>query len=243
MSLHVLPAGIVSAAYSAGFTVPLLMNFEDGGATTFTNSGSGGDISQDGSGITNSTDQKKFGAKSGKFVATYGNRLVVDNSGGEMEATDSLDWCLEFFVFFNTINTADTHTTPDNQYMFMAQGLIRLRNTSEVGVTQQGFQIPGHSSTDMPGLSAVSQQTWHHFAIANETGVGNRFYIDGSLIDTGSSASIINSSGDLYIGNWRDGSGAFGFNGYFDSIRLAAGSSRYSGSSITVPTSALTDDS
>ena len=67
MSLHVLPAGIVSAAYSAGYTVPLLMNFEDGGATTFTNSGSGGDISQDGSGITNSTDQKKFGAKSGKF--------------------------------------------------------------------------------------------------------------------------------------------------------------------------------
>ena len=107
--LHSVPVGVVSAAYSS-FTVPLLMNFEDGGATTFTNSGSGGDISQDGSGITNSTDQKKFGAKSGKFVATNGNRLVVDNSGGEMEATDSLDWCLEFFVF----NT-DTPVTYDGE--------------------------------------------------------------------------------------------------------------------------------
>jgi len=75
-------AAVLSGGLS--YTVPLLMNFEDAGATTFTNSGSGGSITQEGSGITNSTEQVKFGTKSGKFTATNGNRLRVDNSGGEL---------------------------------------------------------------------------------------------------------------------------------------------------------------
>lgn len=236
------PTGAVISG-PPSYTVPLLMNFEDAGATTFTNSGSGGSITQEGSGITNSTEQVKFGTKSGKFTAANGNRLRVDNSGGELESLVAQDWCLEFFVFFNTINAADSSTTPDNQYMFEGSSLVRLRNTNEAGVTQPGFQIPGHSATNMPGLSAITQQTWHHFALVNEANVNNRFYIDGTLIATGSNGTFANGSTDLRIGNWKDGSGPYGFNGYFDSIRLTAGWFRYSGSSFTVPASALTDDS
>jgi hypothetical protein len=86
----------------------------------------------------------------------------------------------------------------------------------------------------------VSANTWHHVALARDSG-NVRVYFNGTQVGSTWTDSTNYNQTTLHIGRYYANVNQFQWLGYLDDIRVTVGQSRYSGTTITVPTAAFPD--
>ena len=90
--------------------------------------------------------------------------------------------------------------------------------------------------------AVVNDGAWHHLAgVFTNSGATITLYVDGAQISTGSvTAPSDNAASIIRIGSAGNASATSLYTGKISNLRLVKGTAVYSGSSFTVPTSALT---
>ena len=90
--------------------------------------------------------------------------------------------------------------------------------------------------------AVVNDGAWHHLAgVFTNSGATVTLYVDGAQISTGSvTAPSDNAASIIRIGSAGNASATSLYTGKISNLRLVKGTAVYSGSSFTVPTSALT---
>lgn len=98
-----------------------------------------------------------------------------------------------------------------------------------------------NSANQISALNVLSANQWQHIALVRESGTTS-LYVDGT--QSGGTYSDSNNYAHDQIKIWHNSIGAENYTppGYVDEFRISKGHARYSGASITVPTSAFTAD-
>lgn len=229
--------GIGTGAYSAASSAVTPV----GGDTYFSNvvlllhadsltdsSGYGRTVTASGASVNTST--KKFGtgsfsiAGSGQYIAVPG--ATAFNMSG--------DYAIEWW---------------QNLASASAQQWIFGGNANASGYFMLGLNLDasgqlwiGQAAVGWPvqfGSLTWTANTWQHVAVSR-SGSTTRLYIDGTLAGTATnSTSWTANPNNIWIGSQ---SGGVSMSGYIDDLRWTVGSARgYTGSTITVPTSAFPD--
>ncbi len=177
------------------------------------------------------------------FSFTEGNSVEFDGTGDNISwvnatqydiATDD-DFCLEFFM------KADIEAN-------WAYGFGDYTNSN--WVLQLGpngipyLYYPGGSITFSDMSAYITTTDWHHIALVRESGT-HRFYVDGVQRSTSTSfgTTAVNMA-HFDVGDAHEAGGASHLNGTYSNLRFTIGAARYgSGTTFTVPTSTLTNDS
>lgn len=177
------------------------------------------------------------------FSFTEGNSVEFDGTGDNISwsnatqydiATDD-DFCLEFFM------KADIEAN-------WAYGFGDYTNAN--WVLQLGpsgipyLYYPGGSITFSDMSTHITTTDWHHIALVRESGT-HRFYVDGVQRSTSTSfgTTAVNMA-HFDVGDAHEAGGASHLNGTYSNLRFTIGAARYgSGTTFTVPTSTLTNDS
>ena len=177
------------------------------------------------------------------FSFTEGNSVEFDGVGDNISwsnatqydiATDD-DFCLEFFM------KADIEAN-------WAYGFGDYNNGAWVlqlgpsGVVY--FYFSGGDSNFGDMSAHITTTDWHHIAYVRDSGT-HRFYVDG--VQRGTSTSGGTAAANMAhfdVGDANTGAGGAAFKGTLSNLRFTIGAARYgSGTTFTVPTSTLTNDS
>lgn len=188
------------------------------------------------------TARSKFGGASALFDGT-GDYLVSDNNFSTQLGTGATTW----ECFFNVDVDAGSGT--------VAVMSSRLGGTSngEVQMLFRNFDMKiqvngyGTGAFSANGVgSALAVDTWHHYVWARD-GSGNwAIWVNGTRVANGTGyTQSLTTDGGFGIGAHSDGGIPFnsGTNGWIDEVRISS-VDRYGvgNTSITVPTSAFTND-
>ena len=179
------------------------------------------------------------------FEVTAGDGVYLDGVGDNIRWTDATqydigtsdDFCLEFF----------TKGDFENNYSY-AMGDYAVAGPHFMLQLGSGGNIYGYYGNGLANnFDATAYMTttdWHHIAYVRESGT-YRFYIDGVQRHTGIAGSTVAFDVSQFnIGDAYPAAGAPHFNGYLSNLRFTIGSARYpSGTTFTVPTTTLTNDS
>ena len=214
----------------------------------------------------NSTAVSRLGrtgaARTAKTITTVGDAkistadyaigsasLVFDGSGDKLTVPASTDFalgtgdfCIEFFAksgatfgeFNSTRNILDfrasnTNTVAPEIYLGSGNTIhYRVNGVNRISVTATTGALP----------YVLSVSSFNHVAVSRVSG-STRMYVDGVAAATVYTDSNDYVQGGLTIGGVVGESGNFA--GYLDEIRIIKGTSPYSGNSITVPYSGLTN--
>jgi concanavalin A-like lectin/glucanase superfamily protein len=105
-----------------------------------------------------------------------------------------------------------------------------------------GYNHPVNGGSVITGATPVSFDQWHHVAFVYD-GSEERLYLDGTLVQSRpASGDISDGDGLGYVGGiYRDGAARDSFIGLIDVLRLSD-VARYTGSSFTPPSPAMTSD-
>jgi hypothetical protein len=180
-----------------------------------------------------STAQNQFG----------GSSIAMDGSGDYLQIAD---------VGNNLDFGTDDFTIEWWQYLTsLDRFAIDMRNGSN-GAKILLYSYPSDGSADdlylwvssanrITASNCLSANQWQHIALVRESGTTS-LYVDGT--QEGSTYSDTNNYAHDQIRIWHNSIGAENYTppGYVDEFRISKGNARYSGASITVPTSALTKD-
>jgi hypothetical protein len=202
-------------------SVRLLLHMDGTGSSFVDSSGTPKTITANGN-ATQSTTQSKFGGKSAAFDGS-GDFLTIPQI-----AFGTSDFVLECFLYLNSVGGLYTGIYDGRPSSNGPQPTLILDGSSISWFTNADFQITG---------SSLSTGQWHHIAVARASG-NTRMYVNGTQVgSTYADSTNYTSSSTTRIGSLFDG---FGLNGYIDELRITVGNSRgYTGSTITVPTSAF----
>jgi hypothetical protein len=178
------------------------------------------------------TAQQKIGATSIAFDGT-GDYVQILNTGSSFDFGTSDDFTLECWV-----RPADVTG---------GQSVIDIRGSHgdyiQLYFSGSGVAVAGGNVNISVVSSAVSANTWYHFAVVRSGGTIT-LYKDGTSIGTPdtSTGQIGGTDYSVAFGMYRTNAGGGGeaFNGFIDEIRISD-SARYTGS-FTPSTSAFTDD-
>ena len=150
------------------------------------------------------------------------------------DATMSLDGDYTFELFFNA-RTIVLDTQHPNTWLSGTTQLYIHASGRYISWYAGGGNIV-HSAND-----AILTNVWNHVAIVRSgTGSNNTsMYLNGTRVQQATNTATLGaSSGTARIGSYSASGG--NFDGHISNIRIIKGTALYSGSSITVPTSALT---
>lgn len=191
-------------------------------------------VTRGGSAVT-VTGVKKFGTASGYFAASGDHLSVADASSLEL---GSRDFAIEMWI--NTTNSSQYSTLISRCPNSFGGGMWTLMmNHASATAGDLAFYV-GDVSTGSPTLlggSGLRDGAWHHIAVSRSGSAWN-LYVDGTRVATAtSSATIADISGAVRIGD--DQFYGRQYVGYIDDLRVTVGSARYTGASITAPTSAM----
>ena len=198
--------------------VKLLMNMDGSGDSFSDQSSQSLAVTANGD-ITQSVDQSKFGGKSAYFdgdgaYLTFGAADLSFGSG---------DFAIEMWIYPTATQTS-----------FLADWRLS-------GNAGPAFYLASNKLNFFDGAlnvadsTAVSSNAWTHVAAAR-SGSTLKIYRAGSSVATLTTSANMGGSGNLSIG-YHNG---VLFSGYIDDLRITIGSARgYTGSTITVPTSAF----
>jgi hypothetical protein len=173
-------------------------------------------------GVTTSTTQVKFGARSLYFNGS--SYLVVTPSGSDL-APGNGDFTIDLWVY-HTIAAADSEIYLDTRTDSNTDNSILFFRDASGGVVDYG-----NGAYVFNSVGSVSSNAWNHVALSRASGV-TKLFINGTQV--GSQSDTINySKSGCNIGS-VPGGGAY-FQGYIDSFRLTPGVARYT-ASFTPPT-------
>ena len=150
------------------------------------------------------------------------------------DATMSLDGDYTFELFFNTRNIV-LDTQHPNIFLAGTTQLYIHASSKYISWYADGGNIV-HSAND-----AVLTNVWNHVAVVRSGSGSNNtsMYLNGTRVQQASNTATLGAgSGTARIGSYSASGG--NFDGHISNIRILKGTALYSGSSITVPTSALT---
>ncbi len=174
------------------------------------------------------TSVKKFGAGA---LALDGNADYLTMPAGTFPNGEAT-WTIEGWAYHNNANDHELIGDGNSN-----RSLIIFRRDSNK------LYVAAHDSAGAveiyPSNNVSSQGAWYHWALVLDSATLS-LYTGGNRIGTGSfsgSGVLRSAVNTVYIGR-RDGS-SFDMNGYQDDIRITVGVALYSGSTYTVPSSAL----
>ena len=172
-----------------------------------------------------STAQYKFGSASLTNNATTTN--YVQSNSSSNYTLGSGDFTVEFFVFFNIVNTTQTFIDwrPGSEGAYPTIALL-------------GGKILWFHSTSarITSGTSVSSTTWYHVAISR-SGTSTKMFINGT--QEGSTYTDSTNYAGTTVALLTSGMGDFALNGYLDEIRISK-QARYT-SNFTAPTQAFTN--
>ena len=114
-------------------------------------------------------------------------------------------------------------------------GTFYYHTNNSIGVYDSGW-ITGNAGSGT-NHNILSVDTWHFLAVSRDTST-LRVYIDGTQVHSVSNTSTYTSNKILLGGGHQFTTGTY-LNGYLQDVRVSIGKARYTGSTHTVPTSAL----
>ena len=242
-----IPRGVaVAGETDPDFADVVLLLHMDGanGGTSFPDSSNSAHTATAVGNANTSTSVKKFGTASYKG----------DGSGDYLSFSDSADFdiglpvgysnepfTVEFFANLNSTGgtqmffgkgggSASWNSSTGFQYIFFIQSSTLYFQWWTSGTS------PNTISASISSLG-LSTGTWYHFAIAYD-GTTTEAYFNGSRFGSTSTADYNepSSATDFRVG----GATPFYYlDGYIDEFRITKGSSRYTGTTLTVPTAAF----
>ena len=171
--------------------------------------------------VTASNTQRKFATSSA---------IYFDGTNDHLEITDmgiSGDLTFEFWFYQDVAQSASY------RWLF---GTDIYGGSAPIGIytnnTVVQVWLDGSGGADMSG--AFTAQTWHHVAVARDSGTWT-LYIDGTSQGTSTSYGSTNFAAtvDWWIGERPNGS--YDFTGYMQDVRITNGLARYTGN-FTPPT-------
>jgi len=180
------------------------------------------------------------------FSVTQGNSVNYDGNSNNIRWTNATqydiasddDFCLEFFIKANL----GAKTT----YAIGEYNVAGPHFMLQLGSGTSGHIYAYHGNGLANNFDAASHMTttnWHHFAYVRESGT-YRFYIDGVQRHTATGGgTAAHDLSQFNVGNAYPAAPAY-FDGSLSNLRFTIGAARYgSGTTFTVPTSTLTNDS
>lgn len=170
-----------------------------------------------------STAQSKFG----------GSSLLLDGTGDYLSTTVASGFMASDFTVEMFIRSADL-----SQISYLWDGRLSGDGTV-IYINNNRWLFSIDSGINGNFAANLSLNTWHHIALVRESGTLSG-YVDGTRI--GQATSSLNtdmSSHTIAVGAQASGSNSF--NGYIDDFRTS-NTARYSGASVTAPSSTLALD-
>ena len=210
-------------------SVEVLLHMEGSGSTFTDSSGTPKTITAAGS-VTQSTTEKKYGSKSAYFSTTSDSLSFADVSLG------TGNFCVE--CFFRISSSSQYAQIFGNESSGSGSGFSLLINNDsstggQVAMYRAGGLVLSSSGTDW------SDGAWHHVALAR-SGSTIRLYLDGTSVASATDSNSYSGS-TWYLGLNGQYAGRSISSAYLDEFRLTKGQARYTGSTLTVPTSAFPD--
>lgn len=219
---------VVAAGTSLGGSSPLnncIIHVRDvdagGGITTFTTNKYFAPV-QD---AAISLAQFKFGNSSLLLNPTAGGVDSILCASNPDFALGSGDWTIEFWVYRNRSSTAET--------------LFDMRSTAADVAPHIRVDAGGTLSYLINGTAVITTtntltpSVWHHIAVSKTSGV-TRFYLDGNKEGPNYADSNNYQERSARLGaNYLNAEGTYA---YFDELRITKGLSRYSGTTLNLPT-------
>jgi len=185
--------------------------------------------------VTNTLAQKKVGDSS---IVFDGNDAlqVAHSSDFDFGANSFTVECWVRFSSLTGYQNIINHAAGGGRSLIIWK--LISSNYIDASLSSDGSSFDTGNCTSTTGLSA---DTWHHIAYVRD-GDDFELFINGTSEDTAtSSTAAYDSSSDLYIGSWYEGSASQGVVGYADEIRISD-SARYT-SNFTPSTTEFTADS
>lgn len=222
-------ANVLQAAPSDGdvhFSAVSLLLHMDGadGGIMFTDSSSGPKAVTAVGQAKISTAQSKWGGASGYF---NGGTSAVKTPYHDAFSFGAGDFTVEAWVW---------QGAPITQWreIFMINAKDGLNVMLFDGQLAVGREL---TNIDLMAPTAISQNAWHHIAVARSAGVC-RGFVDGAQVFSGAYAFDFSQVGVVSVGGKSDGSNAL--SGYIDDLRITKGVARYT-ANFTPPTAPFPD--
>jgi hypothetical protein len=214
---------IVEYEYDAGLdaSTTLLLHCDGADAsTTFTDSATAPHTVTRSGNAQIDTAQSKFGGASALFDGT-GDFLSLDGSADFAFGTG--DFCIDFWVRFNTIAAKQTlyDSTPSG-----GSG-VHVRFYKE---NAGPFKLDVNGVTRIDTVTAIiGAGTWNHILLARRNGV-TRLFINGIQrgLDYADTNNYVNGASRPVIGTNGNNTAIENFNGWMDEIRVSKGAFRHS---------------
>jgi hypothetical protein len=175
-----------------------------------------------------------FSRPDGEWSAHFNNRddegdwIDISSSSDFAYGTGDFTWECFFFLAAPIVTSnyiIDQGSSYDPALSIQSDGHLNWKDHSS------GVDVEIDIATN------VTVGVWHHVAISRASGTVS-FYYDGTRTGTTTTSSDF-PAGAIRIGNYSGG-GSYMFKGFLSNVRIVTGTAVYSGTSITVPTSALT---
>jgi len=157
---------------------------------------------------------------------------------------------MECWVYVRSGAAFNTPSATDAGFMFCGDSATTSYRSVEFniyrGELRAGLYNSDASSATYIAGGTINDATWYHVALSRTASNAWAIYVDGTRVATSTAVKTLpqnSNNGQIAIGARIEG-GSLGqyFDGYIDDFRITRGVGRYSGSSFTAPTTALTDD-
>jgi hypothetical protein len=174
---------------------------------------------------TGSTTQAKFGGSKSMYFDGTGDYISIPAD----DSIFSKDYTIEFWMY----PTQDT-----NLLMPFSKG-VGLQFYHQSGNIAAALSWNNSSYSYNGNFGSITTNAWSHISLVRDSSASTyKFYINGTLEDTLSSASNIDTgSSDWIIGAFLT-SGNYAFEGYIQDVRVTEGLTRYT-TNFTPPTAPL----
>ena len=176
-------------------------------------------------------------------TGTRGGSIYMDGTGDYLSMDDNSDSNLDFGTNDFTIEWFQYLTSLDRFAIDMRDGSngakILLYSYQNDG-SASDLYLYVNSGNRITATGCLSANTWQHIALVRESST-TTLYVDGSQV--GSTYSDSNNYQHTELLIWENSLSAGNYTppGYVDEFRISD-TARYSGASLTVPTSAFTQD-
>jgi hypothetical protein len=179
---------------------------------------------------TSSTAQYKLGSASMYFDGT-GDYMTYAYDAGF--AFGSGDFTVECW-FYQTAATAAILLSNNNNVTITGWEIYTQSGNVKCSLSSDGSTWNIGDTT----IGAVALNTWHHVAVSRQ-GTSIRYFLNGSLATTVTSALAISMAGTPHSHGARS-NGSAPYTGYIDGVRITKGTSRYNASFVPPATPYIT---
>ena len=230
-------------------TALLPLNGSNGGTSATDESNSNATVTFQGSSTT-STAQSKFGGSS--LYVPNSNPAGVYISGVGSTITFTGDFTVEFWIYRvqatavsnqtvgPIIGTQSISDSSNATNYFVAMSLGYLTSSATEGKLYSSSNGSSWNVANGVSLGTGSAGTvgqWVHMALTR-SGTTWSYYVDGTRTYTGTLGSDTLSTPGSYITLGKSWNTGGSFEAYYSDFRITQGLARYTGASVTVPTSA-----